>query len=178
MSKLIKANLKDLKTIKDYQRYFVTEEDAKKHFQEIKNNTPSGQDSKIYPEDQEWWVQTGETYFYMYEEPPLGVTDIIYGLCECCEFRKYGYDDVVTLASFYKLDRKGNKDGRMLESKEFDCQLNSVCKNIENDGGISVDKYIFSSGKGSPYETWEEMKEYATNEVELKNKRTGIDKIK
>lgn len=177
MAKLIKANLDDLKNIPEYQRYFKTEEDAKNHIQEIKDNTPSGKDPKIYPEDQEWWIQTDETYFYMYEESPLGVTDIIYGLCECCEFRKYGYDDVVTLASFYKLDRKGNKDGGMLESKEFNCQASNVCTNIINNAGVEVGKYIFSPGDRA-YDDLKSMKTYATNQVKLKDKRTGVDKLK
>ncbi len=102
--------LEDLKSIKQFEKYFVTKEDAEKHLDELRSkNKP------IYPEDGDWYEPTLEMEeFYVYQDPPLGITNILYGKCFVAELVRRGYDDIVCLAGVYPVDNEGNVSGKLM----------------------------------------------------------------
>ena len=94
-----------------FKQYFVTKEQAIEKMDELKEKSRKDENFKIIPEDGNWYEQSNELRFYLYQDPPNGLTHIralLFAECIILEFLRRGYDDVVSIAGLFPVDYNTN----------------------------------------------------------------------
>ena len=135
--------IEDLKKFKNFKEYFVTKEE----------------------DDINYYVEEQYDEFYVYQDPPLGVTQIIYGKCCCTSRRRKGYDDPVAFAGVYTVDEEtGNITSQLQGYKKIDGTLADIEAKIINEGIKGYGK-LFLTG-GQIFHDFNTLKEYIQPQIE------------
>jgi hypothetical protein len=122
--------LEDLQKFKKFQRYFITEEDAKKKVEELKEN-----EEPIYSDALEWWVPSGNIEeFYMATAPGNGGLSPLYAKCFMIEFMLHGCSGPVCLLGLYQSDEKGNISSMIGYKSYENTTLPEGLKKIQEEG--------------------------------------------
>lgn len=155
--------LSDLKSIKQFEKYFITESQMKEKVEKLKK-----EHKKVMPEDLCWYKQTEDVeYFYVYQLPPIGVSLPLYGVCYITEFMRRGYDDQTCLAAVYKVDDNGNESSIMIGYKKIDDSDIIEGKETIREYGIKGYGITYVGGDAI-YDDFLSLKDYVQNEI---NKR-------
>ena len=159
--------LTDIENMNRFKKYFVTKEQANINIENKKqNNEP------IYAEDGDWYEHGEEIKFYVYQDPPIGVTNILYGEVTIIEFLRRGYDDVISIAGIYSVDENTGitDETKLMGVYIFEgLTIMQVFQEI-NEHGIRGYGKLYITG-GRRFVDFDKLYKYSIEQVNKKNKK-------
>lgn len=172
LRKIIASFLSDIKSVKQFEKFFITKEQADKKIKELKEkNLP------IRPEDTIYYTDSGIIEnFYVYQLSPTGVDKPLLGICYINKRWKRGYDDPVCLAGIYSVDENGNETGSIKGYKKIDGEFADAKANIKS---ISIIGYGKTYIPGNNFQTdFSKFKEYVQQKVNERNKNLDLTDLR
>lgn len=146
--------------------FFRTQDEAKQNLEFYKKNRDS---VKFNNRDYDWYIPTGnKTEFYVYQDPPLGVSNPLCYKCILVELRRSGHNEPVTLVAEYNIDDNGNE----LEMIDYSVFREETLFNARDDiqnFGITIDKRLCLTGD-KLYQNFVNFSQYVKQQIDIKNK--------
>jgi hypothetical protein len=153
----------DLKSMKQFEKFFITKSDADKKVKELKEKH-----LPIKPEDLCWYEQVDVDFLYVYQLPPDGVSQPLYRICYVAEFLRRGYDDPVCLSGVYQIDDDGNESSNLMGYKKVeDADLIQGMDDIREHGIKGWGKLYI--GGDRVYQNFNDLKNYVKKEIEKRD---------